>query len=695
MNAAMLMVCLAGNAAVAQQPPETVFKAPLIEVKTEERDGKTYSFLMYNQVYLGRQYHKTKDKPDLDRLPTTYYHDKSPIGIVLKDSKRFPPKAEPPVAVLGMEIGTVASYAQPGQTLHFTERVPTLIKLSMPDKGEKRYFTFVQDALDRGVKLKVFEGEPRAMLQKHGSDKFYQVIVIETAKLPVSEVHKELLTKEAMQLLMSKLREDGIVAFHTSNRYYQLPPIIASAANELNLACIVGNDRGYYDDPKSDFRFSSEWVMVARDAKHLAHLKKDETNRIDWHPPVRTTIVRGKLVEEVIDKEFLWTDKGEKSFRGLSRSEQGTDTLFKAPKIEVKTGQDGDKTHTYLLYNRIYMGRQYQKTKEQPDLHLLPTTYFHDKGPIGVILKDSNRFPPKKEPPVAVLGMDVGTLAAYAKPGQTFHFTERVPTFVKLSLPDKGEKRYFTFIQDALDRGAKVKIFEGEPRDMIEKHGKDNFYQVIVVETYKLPVIDVHKELLTKEALQMLMSKLREDGLVAFHTSNRYYDLVPIIASAANGLKLACVVGKDSSRYREGDEDFRYSSEWVMVARDAKHLAHLKTDEKRNKVVWDAPRRTNIVRGKFSDNKIDREYLWTDKGEQSFRGLYRSDPEIDKLHNVLYDLEDVARSSLGVADTYRYSRWLHDGIRAWSALSAEGLNRGGPGSKDKKDAPKGKTTENK
>src|SRR5205085_7706010 len=152
-------------------------------------------------------------------------------------------------------------------------------------------------------------------------------------------------------------------------------------------------------------------------------------------------------------------------------------------------------------------------------------------------------------PPVAVLGMDIGTLAAYAKPGQIFHFTERVPIFVKFSLPDKGEKRYFTFVQDAVDRGAKVQIFEGEPREMIEKHGSDEFYKVIVVESYKMPVIDVHKELMTKDALRMLMGKARDDGIVAFHTSNRYYNLPPIIASAAKEVKLACIVGNDRRHY--------------------------------------------------------------------------------------------------------------------------------------------------
>jgi hypothetical protein len=327
MNAAMMLVCLAGSAAIGQQ--EAIFKAPKIEVRNGTRDDKkTYSYLMYNRIYMGRQYHKTKDMPDLNRLPTTYFHDKSPIGLILGDAKWFPDKGAPPVAVLGMDIGTLASYAKPGQTFHFTERVPTFVKLSLPDKGEKRYFTFVQDAMDRGADVKIFEGEPRAMIEKHGQDKFYKVIVVESYKMPVIELHKELLTKEALAMLMGKVVEDGIVAIHTSNRYYQIPPIIASAANDLKLAYIVGSDSGSYGDPKNDFRYSSEWVMVARDPKYLAHLKKDETNKIDWHPARLRNIVRGKLVEKQAEKGFLWTDKGEQSFRGVYRSDPDIDKLY-------------------------------------------------------------------------------------------------------------------------------------------------------------------------------------------------------------------------------------------------------------------------------------------------------------------------------------------------------------------------------
>ena len=97
-----------------------------------------------------------------------------------------------------------------------------------------------------------------------------------------------------------------------------------------------------------------------------------------------------------------------------------------------------------LFYNRVSLGMQLHKSNDDPDLHRIPTTYFHDKSPIGVIMGNPKWFPEKGAPPVAVLGMDIGTLAAYAQPGQVFHFTERVPTFVKLSLPEKGEKRFAT-----------------------------------------------------------------------------------------------------------------------------------------------------------------------------------------------------------------------------------------------------------
>jgi hypothetical protein len=399
---------------------------------------------------------------------------------------------------------------------------------------------------------------------------------------------------------------------------------------------------------------------------------------------------------------------------GSITARQNLDVVFKAPLIEVRMNRHDAKEYRYLMYNRVYMARNYEKPKNKQDFgnpavdfSRLPTTYFHDKSPIGIVLQKYNWFPGKdntyhadsrlptsmigmapdpwgqlvnlwSDPPIAVLGMDAATLAAYARPAQTFHFTERVPVFMKLSLPGKDEKRYFHYVQDALDRGANLKIFEGEPRAMIEQHGGARFYQAIVVETYKLPVSGIHKELMTKEALQMLLSKVRDDGIVCFHTSNRYYEMAPIIASVAKDLNCACVVGKDvPDRSLDGDS-FRFSSEWVMVARHEKHLAHLKApDGDKNHPdfpYWSPPKRTG------------KKFIWTDKGENSFRGVYYSDPEIDKIHDVLYDIADFLRDTAGFSSTKtdRTLEPLHSFIRSLSKRSADALNRELP------ESPKGK-----
>src|SRR5712691_9912312 len=96
MNAAMMLVCLAGSM-TAGQKDDVVFKAPLIKVMRDySRDDKSYLFALYNRVYMGRYYEKPKDakdygNPEVDfsRLPTTYFHDKSPIGIVLQKYNWF------------------------------------------------------------------------------------------------------------------------------------------------------------------------------------------------------------------------------------------------------------------------------------------------------------------------------------------------------------------------------------------------------------------------------------------------------------------------------------------------------------------------------------------------------------------------------------------------------------------------------
>src|SRR5206468_1171373 len=84
------------------------------------------------------------------------------------------------------------------------------------------------------------------------------------------------------------------------------------------------------------------------------------------------------------------------------------------------------------------------------------------------------------EPPIAILGLATGTEAAYARPYQTVHYVERNPDIVALSRPAKDKEPLFQFVPDALKRGAALKIFEGEHREMFAKQGGERFYHLIV-----------------------------------------------------------------------------------------------------------------------------------------------------------------------------------------------------------------------
>jgi hypothetical protein len=392
---------------------------------------------------------------------------------------------------------------------------------------------------------------------------------------------------------------------------------------------------------------------------------------------------------------------------------QANDVVFQAPKIQLKRQSSfvDDRQFPYhtLIYNRINIGTNFLKPPKREDYgnpeldrSRLATTYFHREGPMGVVMERYNWFPGKpntfhadarlpasliaatgldpcgqlgqlvnlwSEPPIAVVDIDVGSMASYARPGQTLHYFEPVSAMVKMSFPDEGKEPLFHLVPDALARGANVKVFEGEPRAMLEKHGGAGFYQVIVVNTYKLPVVTVHKELMTKEGMQMLMGKSREDGILCFHTSSRYYKLADIVGSVADELKYACLVGRDIN---DDHERGHFTSEWVMVARDRKYLAHLKAPPGYDQAIrlrnrldpyWSPPKHTG------------KKFVWTDKGENPFRGVYRADPTIGEFGNSLRDFEILVSERLGFVGIHKYMFPVYNWINKWAALRAETLNR--------------------
>jgi len=101
-----------------------------------------------------------------------------------------------------------------------------------------------------------------------------------------------LLTREALQLYRSKLAAGGIIAFHISNRYIDLVPVLGALARDAGVVCRVRKDLNLSPDEARLGKDPSTWaVMAARDAD-LGELSKDSR----WEP----TRVR--------PSETVWTD---------------------------------------------------------------------------------------------------------------------------------------------------------------------------------------------------------------------------------------------------------------------------------------------------------------------------------------------------------------------------------------------------
>jgi len=154
---------------------------------------------------------------------------------------------------------------------------------------------------------------------------------------------------------------------------------------------------------------------------------------------------------------------------------------------------------------------------EPAELKTEPTSYFSRKGPVGDIFET---FQPKD---VAVIGLGAGTLACHNARDRAYTFIEIDPAVVDVA------KEYFTFLNDCPGREAPV-LITGDGRIELQKLPDEQF-DLIVMDAFSSDAVPVH--LISIEALQLYMQKLKEGGVIAINISNRYLDLQPVLDAAA------------------------------------------------------------------------------------------------------------------------------------------------------------------
>jgi len=220
---------------------------------TTNSTGKINSLYSGNTVH-GRQFVDESRQCE----PLSYHHENGPLGQVMAVFNAAPANAR--VAVIGLGVGAMASYAKPDQQWTFYEINPDVINIAR----SSQYFTYLQNCASGS--LNVVEGDARLNLQNAQAG-YFGLIVLDAFSSDAIPVH--LVTQQALDLYLSKLAEGGILAFHISNRSLNLKPILADLAESRKLVCIGFDDL----KPSSlEGKDPSQWVVMARSLPEISNL---------------------------------------------------------------------------------------------------------------------------------------------------------------------------------------------------------------------------------------------------------------------------------------------------------------------------------------------------------------------------------------------------------------------------------------
>jgi hypothetical protein len=282
-------------------------------------------------------------------------------------------------------------------------------------------------------------------------------------------------------------------------------------------------------------------------------------------------------------------------------------SAWRSERVETDDWQEDGVAHRSLKLGELHHARHYLKPsdpelwgKPDRDFSRLATTYYHRHGPAGRVMELMNWFPGPdntyaadvrmpaslvglgatphslplaqlvgvwSEPPYAKVFLLDGCMASYARPYQWVDFYEHNSDVIALSLAAQGERPKFAYLTDAQQRGAHIRLLQGQERKSLAENGPKKFYHVLVADVGTDAIV---KNLMTREATALYFEALTDDGILLVHTTNRYYDLSRVVADVAGSLGLVVAVARDNRpKLAKG----QFVSEWMVVARRPERFA--------------------------------------------------------------------------------------------------------------------------
>jgi spermidine synthase len=225
-----------------------------VKATAPDSDKQARWRLMHGVITHGEQFRAAEWR----NLATSYYGESSGIGraiLGLRGGEKTP-SAPQRIGLIGLGVGTLASYGRAGDTYRIYELNPQVLTLA------QKQFSYLSSS---AAKIETPLGDARLVLEKE-PDQQFDVLAIDAFSSDSIPVH--LITREAITLYKRHMKADGVIAFHISNRYLDLSGVTKQLADDVGMQVIQVTD-----DPGEDsYLYRSDWVLITNNTKLINSL---------------------------------------------------------------------------------------------------------------------------------------------------------------------------------------------------------------------------------------------------------------------------------------------------------------------------------------------------------------------------------------------------------------------------------------
>ncbi len=196
------------------------------------------------------------ESDDKRRVPTSYYNLNSPFSAAIDTIRLANSDQSLNLGVVGLGVGTVATYLNENDTGTFYEIDPKITQIA------KEHFSFLKDSLG---KFEIYTGDGRLLLDRQDAQSF-DLLLIDAFNSDAIPTH--LLTVEAFKVYLKHLKNDGLLVFHVSNRFLKLSKICELNAKSLALKSLTLHSKAI-----NSFQTDTLYCLISRSDEKLETLR--------------------------------------------------------------------------------------------------------------------------------------------------------------------------------------------------------------------------------------------------------------------------------------------------------------------------------------------------------------------------------------------------------------------------------------